>query len=1424
MSVPRKLAHVGLVALMCALLAGTPALAADTGESDPQFTLSTDKTAYAAGDSIQETVTIETTKLLTQLTLTGNVPDGYTVEEEGVQRLEDGSWVLTIPDGDLAPVTVTLVPQDDQDDGQDDGQDDSQDDGQDDNQNDDSKDDDKPDGGKKPGDGGDSDGGQDETAPKTGDESNAALWAVLGLLSVIGVAVLVRSRKGKKVLSLLLVTAAAAGVVSMGGFRQGYAIAAGAGEENKGAALEADSRSGEEQGQVRLEQSVTVDGAEVLLTVSVDYSVAEQEADQDLSYEGYQLQWQDEFDGDSLNRDDWNVELHDPGWVNAELQAYVDSETNIYVEDGALILKANKSEDGSITSGRVNTQNKHDFTYGLFEARVKVPSGMGYLPAFWMMPTDENLYGQWPRCGEIDIMEVMGQNTKQSYGTIHYGNPHNQKQGTKTLSDDVADFSEAYHVFALEWLPGQLIWYVDGMEIYRTNDWFTTTEGQGTVTYPAPFDQPFYVILNLAVGGSWVGYPDDDAVIDGEYAIDYVRVYQKDSYDTDVQPPEKDTEIREPDETGNYVVNGDFSVQEPLDDEQDWYLGTQEGGEATAQIRDGVLELQSTQAGNQNYSIQLMQPQIPVEKGGTYRLTFDAWADAPSTVMVNVDAWQKGWTRYLPDTEFEVGTEPQSYSFEYTLTGESDPNARLEFNLGTVYFTERFYLDNVRIEKIDQQEIDDQKTVLADGNYVYNGKFQEGEDRLGYWEIDNQAGAHVFVTNEEAHDRRLKIVAPEGTSDDKPVVIRQGDLAVTGNGEYAISYDTQGDPGTTLYATLAGEALNAALTGEEQHMSASIVTQTPVDNSVVFTIVQPGTYYIDNVSIVEDSLIKNGSFNAGLVNWECFVDSSASATYTVDSLSEDNAFDVTIQNTGDADWKVQLKQENVSLVEGQCYRLSLDMKSNLDRQAVVAIQRNGNLHGDDWTPYLQETVDLTGSYQTYTFEFRMTEETDPAAVFNIAMGAVAGVQIDRQHRICVDNVVLEEIDQLTETLEPKPVGEELISNGSFADGMTSWSETIAAPAVATSTIGPEGITYAIDNPGTQDWNVQLTQFGLQLEQDCNYVLTFTALSTVDRTISVNLMSKTYEWYAGTAPALIGESQTITLPFTMTGETNTDAGLYLSLGSPINGVDQAPASVTLGSFSLKKVETLPSTEPDEPDVPADPDNLLNNADFRQGMEYWTETIANWDSSVHADAVSTTGQGGITYEIWDPGTENWHVQLKQSGIHLEAGATYQMSFRASSTVERQIMTGLQNGTTYTTYAEEIPSLTAEEQTIVFTVTMPETDSDVAFYISLGSPINGVDQPASTVVLRDLSLVKVDQPAAQEPEADQSVLSPETPEQPDQPEAAPAESGMEEPGEPQEGQAEPAQPEQPTVGEESAEQPQEEPVEMELQPDSETWTETA
>lgn len=381
----------------------------------------------------------------------------------------------------------------------------------------------------------------------------------------------------------------------------------------------------------------------------------------DLLKQGYQLKWQDNFDGNFLNRADWNVELHEKGWVNSEWQEYVDSDKNIQVKDGKLLIKpvetVNADGTRSYTSGRINTQGKHDFKYGYFECRAKVPTGKGYLPAFWMMPTDENLYGQWPKCGEIDIMEVMGQETNKAYGTIHYGEPHDQSQGTCTV-DAKNNFADQYHTYACDWEPGKITWYIDGVKFHEESDWFSAKSGQGEVAYPAPFDQPFYMILNLAVGGSWVGYPDDSTTYaDQQFAVDYVKVYQKDSYDENVEKPVKNVILREPDTTGNYINNGDFSIAENLSDDKNWKFLTTLDGDGKAEIKNHEMVISTVNMGTADYSIQLVQPDVPLQKGGTYKVTFDAYADEARTMIADISGPDHNYTRYWKDTKVELGTQ-----------------------------------------------------------------------------------------------------------------------------------------------------------------------------------------------------------------------------------------------------------------------------------------------------------------------------------------------------------------------------------------------------------------------------------------------------------------------------------------------------------------------------------------------------------------------------------------------------------------------------------------------------------------------------------------------------------------------------------------------------------------------------------------------
>ncbi|MBO5352583.1 MAG: carbohydrate binding domain-containing protein [Lachnospiraceae bacterium] len=732
----------------------------------------------------------------------------------------------------------------------------------------------------------------------------------------------------------------------------------------------------------------------------------------DINLDGYTLVWEDNFDGDSLNREDWNVETHEPGWVNEEWQAYVDSEENIQVKDGKLYIypvkKQNKDGSCSYTSGRISTQNKQDFTYGMFEVSAKVPLGKGYLPAFWLMATDENIYGQWPRCGEIDIMEVLGDKPKAVHGTIHYGNPHNQSQGTYNLST-IENFTSDFHTFTCEWEPGSIKWYVDGIQYHEESDWYSTTVGQGTLTYPAPFDQPFYIILNLAVGGSWVGYPDESTSFDNNpYIVEYVRVYQKDSYDENVTRPVEEVVLREPDADGNYVTNGTFAEEEKLNDGKGWKFLTAQDGKGEAVIKDNMLTIESTAEGLVDYSVQLVQPNIPLEKGSTYEISFEAYASENRTFHLAIKAPDRNWIEYFPTTTVELGTEPQTYTYQVKMKDASDGNGRLEFNMGAAGSVGTIYLTNVSVKKLSEAtgEETEEKTILADGNYIYNGKFQEGDGHLGFWEISGTEEVEISVTD-FADGRRLKVVRANADGENN-VVVAQSSLAITAGQNYMLSFEAESDVERELTILAGGMEFKQAVGTGKNSYTLNITTSDSTTNDFAFVIgKEAGTLYLDEVRLIESAMILNGSFNAGFSGYEWYVDSSADAVYVVDSLTEDNALDVTVKNTSDQDWKVQVKQNNVKLEQGRTYTLTFTAKSSLDRTVRVLLQGQEDR---GWFCYSGDGYfNLNSEYQTFTITFTMEEATDEEAFLSICLGMVDEV-ITTQHRIIIDNITLCEVE------------------------------------------------------------------------------------------------------------------------------------------------------------------------------------------------------------------------------------------------------------------------------------------------------------------------------------------------------------------------------------------------------------------------------
>jgi beta-glucanase (GH16 family) len=240
------------------------------------------------------------------------------------------------------------------------------------------------------------------------------------------------------------------------------------------------------------------------------------------------LVWSDEFNAAKLDPRSWYFESGDgsqygiPGWGNSELQWYLPD--NAGLRDGSLFITARRQalNGRDYTSARISTRDRFAFRYGRIEARMKLPAGQGLWPAFWMLPQDA-AYGGWAASGEIDIVEARnlgatGGNTV--HGTIQYGGqaPANTSSGEQYLV--ATDVTTDFHVYALEWNEAEIRWYVDGVLFAVSNSWYSTA-----APFPAPFDKPFHMIFNVAVGGRFPGSPSASTAFPVVMEVDYVRVY-----------------------------------------------------------------------------------------------------------------------------------------------------------------------------------------------------------------------------------------------------------------------------------------------------------------------------------------------------------------------------------------------------------------------------------------------------------------------------------------------------------------------------------------------------------------------------------------------------------------------------------------------------------------------------------------------------------------------------------------------------------------------------------------------------------------------------------------------------------------------------------------------------------------------------------
>jgi beta-glucanase (GH16 family) len=758
------------------------------------------------------------------------------------------------------------------------------------------------------------------------------------------------------------------------------------------------------------------------------------------------LVWSDEFITDEIDRDKWTYDIGNwivdedgnpvsPGWGNNELEYYTDSPENSFIKDGKLVIKAKKEEKpitdefGSYdySSAKLKTKGLFSKKYGKFEARMKLPEGQGFWPAFWMMPED-SVYGSWPTSGEIDIMENAGRDTGTIGGTIHYGEeyPNNTYTGEEYHFPERED-TTGYHTYGIEWEPGEIRWYVDG-KLYQTlNNWFSKGTNQADrYTFPAPFDQEFYMILNLAVGGWYGGDPDRTTPFPGEMEVDYVRAYELTG--RDYMDPVEPEQVREelpdgakfPLEDGNYIYDAAYSEAFTVVDAPEETLNPlywnfvalpDFGGSGTMTKEDvgGVpfAKTQVTNPGNALWALQLIQ-NVSIAEGGTYKVSFDAKSDTTRNMMTKVSGGaERGYANYSGEQTILLTNEVQSYEYTFTHRQDTDIAARLEFNMGA-NGNAPVWIGNVRVEEVEPEDPEGaSKTPLADGNHIYNGTFDQGDmTRMKYWDVavNEPAAASADVPEET---RELHVGITEGGASADDVQVKQTGLQLADGASYELTFDARAsaarpievqflsEDGTVSYS----DSVSVDVSGDMASKKVNFTMpegQSDEYGQLLFKLGGvSGDVYLDNVRLFKTSVdvelepLKNGDFSSGLDFWSQYIHFDAQANLSV----TDEKLNVNIENAGNEAWSVLVEQGNLNLVQGVTYELSFDARSTVARNMEVTVENAG------YHRYLSKSIAVNDVMTNHSYEFVMSANDTTSLKF--LMG-----KFGEAHEITIDNVVL----------------------------------------------------------------------------------------------------------------------------------------------------------------------------------------------------------------------------------------------------------------------------------------------------------------------------------------------------------------------------------------------------------------------------------
>ncbi|QUP87133.1 carbohydrate binding domain-containing protein [Exiguobacterium sp. PFWT01] len=758
----------------------------------------------------------------------------------------------------------------------------------------------------------------------------------------------------------------------------------------------------------------------------------------------WKLVWSDEFSKSEIDHSKWNFETGNwivdkdgnpvaAGWGNNEKQFYTDKNENAFVKDGKLVIRAKKEQASDqfgtydYTSAKLTTKGTFSKTYGRYEMRAKLPTGKGLWPAFWMLP-EEDRYGGWAASGEIDIMESWGSQPDKVAGTIHYGEtwPNNKYTG-KDYHFAEGDGIDKWHTYAVEWEPGEIRWYVDG-QLYQTqNDWYAKEANKASkYSYPAPFDQDFYLIMNLAVGGWFDGDVDETTPFPAEMEVDYVRVFdlKNGKYRDAVEPTYSDEEVvlpegaKQPLEDGNLVYDEDYieptttvtNGAQALNPTYWNYVALPDfGGVGSIDVIDlagsRFADISIDQAGSQPYSHQLIQ-NVSLGQGGHYKVTFDAKADAARSIAVKVGGGpERGYAKYSDEGSFDLTTDVQTYSMTFDMTEETDLAARLEFNVGLS--TSGVQIGNVRVEQTPREAFDPNATkpMLGDGNHVYNGTFDQGAmDRMTYWTFDPGVTKGTGTVDSVERLFRFETNKKKGA----PATLVQQGIQLQEGHEYVLRFKARAERVDGLQVGLNGSDGDAYFPLERIALSEAFDTYeipftmeagTDLMSQLQFILgSEKGAIEIDDVELrdvtpvyIDPSPLKNGAFTEGLTNWGSYVHFDAQAA--VEAVNE--AARISITQEGNEAWSVLIEQGGLELQQDQTYVVQFDASSTVARSFEVTLENAG------YYRYLSEVVAVTPETNTYTFEVTMPV-TDVTGL-KFLMGRTEGSPLGA-HDITIDNV------------------------------------------------------------------------------------------------------------------------------------------------------------------------------------------------------------------------------------------------------------------------------------------------------------------------------------------------------------------------------------------------------------------------------------